>query len=264
METLSADRGARHLGGPNRSDQCHAPTVSAIQVIFVEDDDFYRQAVEGELVEAGFVVHAFKDGEPMFAAVAAGLTADVVVLDWGLESSLGIDLLSQMRERGWQSPVVFLTGRNSPVHERLALQRGAADFVDKSRGTSILAARLQLAVSQRRTFCSVASEEIFHCGRLTLRARTSRAYWDKADVGLTMAEFKIVHLLASNVGSFITYRQIYDCMHHVGFLAGSGEHGYRTNVRSAIRRIREKFKAQCPDFNEIQTYTSFGYRWGKP
>src|SRR6266700_2900174 len=152
METLGTDHGAHLSFGTIRSDQSPAPTESAIQVIFVEDDDFYRQAVGGELVEEGFVVHAFKDGEFMFAAVAAGLTADVVVLDWGLESTPGIDLLSQMRERGWQWPVVFLTGRNSPVHERLALQRGAADFVDKSRGTSILAARLQLAVSQRRTF----------------------------------------------------------------------------------------------------------------
>jgi two-component system response regulator ChvI len=70
-----------------------------------------------------------------------------------------------------------------------------------------------------------------------------------------------VQLLASNAGSFMTYRQIYDCMRHVGFVAGSGTEGYRTNVRSTMRRIRNKFKAQCADFNEIRTYTSFGYCW---
>jgi two-component system response regulator ChvI len=237
---------------------------SAIHVIFVEDDDFYRRAVETELVAEGFVVHAFEDGEPMLAAAASGLTGDVVILDWGLESALGIDLLSQMKERGLQWPVVFLTGRNSPVHERLALLRGAADFVDKARDMKILVERLRLAATRRRSPPTGSPEQNFHCGRLTLRPRTSRAYWDKADVGLTIAEFRIVHLLASHVGSFITYRQIYDCMRHVGFMAGSGEHGYRTNVRSAIRRIREKFKLLHPDFNEIQTYTSFGYCWGEP
>jgi len=195
--------------------------------------------------------------------VTAGLVADVVLLDWGLERTLGIELICQFRDRGLHWPVVFLTGRNSPVHERLAFQRGAADFVDKSRGTAVLAARLRLAVSHQHVLASSTAEETSHCGRLTLRARTNRAYWDRIDVGLTVSEFKIVHLLASNVGSFITYRQIYDCMHHVGFLAGSGEHGYRINVRSAIRRIREKFKTHCPDFNEIRTYTSFGYCWGK-
>jgi two-component system response regulator ChvI len=237
--------------------------ATTAHVIFVEDDDFYRLAVEAELTEEGFTVHSFEDGEPMLQAAAAGLVADVVLLDWGLERTLGIELICQMRERGLDWPVVFLTGRNSPVHERLAFQRGAVDFVDKSRGTAVLAARLRLAVNHQQGVSSSVAEETFHCGRLILRPRTNRAYWDRIDIGLTVSEFKIVHLLASNVGSFITYRQIYDCMHHVGFLAGSGEHGYRINVRSAIRRIREKFKTHSPDFNEIQTYTSFGYCWGK-
>jgi two-component system response regulator ChvI len=78
-----------------------------------------------------------------------------------------------------------------------------------------------------------------------------------------MAEFKAVQLLVSNVGSFITYRQIYDCMRGVGFVAGSGQNGFRTNVRSTVRRIRNQFKAQCDDFAEIQTYSSFGYCWAK-
>jgi two-component system response regulator ChvI len=51
-------------------------------------------------------------------------------------------------------------------------------------------------------------------------------------------------------------------MRGVGFTAGSGEQGFRTNVRSAIRRIRLKFKAVYREFDEIQTFTSFGYRWG--
>ena len=61
----------------------------------------------------------------------------------------------------------------------------------------------------------------------------------------------------------VTYRAVYDCMHHVGFIAGSGENGYRTNVRSSIKRIRNKFRAVDPSFAEIDNYPSFGYRWGK-
>ena len=46
----------------------------------------------------------------------------------------------------------------------------------------------------------------FHCGRLMLKPQVSRAFWDDADVDLTLTEFKIVHLLAANVGSYVTYR----------------------------------------------------------
>jgi two-component system response regulator ChvI len=103
----------------------------------------------------------------------------------------------------------------------------------------------------------------FHCGRLMLKPGVSRAYWDDCDINLTLTEFKIVHLLASNVGGYVTYRAVYDCMHYVGFIAGSGENGYRTNVRSCIKRIRNKFRAVDADFAEIDNYQSFGYRWGK-
>lgn len=239
-------------------------TSKMTRIIFVDDDDFYRQAVEDELTEHGFSVHSFDDGPPMLAAVAAGLTAEIVLLDWGLASTPGIEVLCELRKRGVDWPVVFLTGRNSPVYESVALKRGATDFVEKSRGTTVLAARLRLAASHHEHAAPPAVvEETSHCGRLSLRPCSSRVYWDGIDVGLTVTEFKIVYLLASNVGSFVTYRRIYDCVHHVGFLAGSGEHGYRTNVRSAIRRIRDKFRARFPDFDEIHTYTSFGYCWGK-
>jgi two-component system response regulator ChvI len=92
----------------------------------------------------------------------------------------------------------------------------------------------------------------------------SRAYWNGVDVGLTIGEYKIVHLLATSAGRYITYRAIYDRLTYEGFIAGEGHTGYRTNVRSAIRRIRNKFRACDPAFVEIENYTAFGYCWGSP
>ena len=102
------------------------------------------------------------------------------------------------------------------------------------------------------------------CGKLILRPDVGRASWDGVDVGLTHGEYNIVHLLASNVGRFVTYRAIYDRMHYEGFIAGSGGDGYRANVRSAVKRIRSKFREHDASFAEIENYNSFGYRWGKP
>jgi two-component system response regulator ChvI len=101
------------------------------------------------------------------------------------------------------------------------------------------------------------------CGKLLLRPDVSRAYWNDVDLGLTVGEYNIVYLLASNVGQYVTYRAIYDRLHYEGFLAGSGADGYRANVRSAIKRIRSKFWARDPTFAEIENYTGFGYCWGK-
>ncbi len=235
-----------------------------IRVAFVEDDDDFREAVTGELTDHGFEVQAFPEGSALLAALADGAAPEIIILDWNLPNMSGIDLLPRLQRDGINLPVVFLTGRSLPDYEKLAFDRGALDFVDKSRGVPILVHRLKLiAGAARKPVESQPAEYQFHCGRLMLKPGISRAYWDDVDVGLTLTEFKIVHLLASNVGSYVTYRAVYDCMHYVGFIAGSGENGYRTNVRSCIKRIRNKFRAIDSGFGEIDNYQSFGYRWGK-
>ena len=235
-----------------------------IRLIFVDDDDDYREAAAAELVDLGFVVETFADGASMLTSVADGIAADVIVLDWSLPMMSGIDLLPRLRREGVLLPVVFLTGRSSPSHENLAFDRGALDFVDKSRGVPILAKRIRVIVESSKRPAELEVDETLHSGRLMLKPRVSRAFWDTVDVNLTLTEFNIVRLLASNVGNHVTYRAVYDCMHHVGFIAGSGEHGYRTNVRSSIKRIRNKFRLVDPEFAEIENYPSFGYRWGRP
>ncbi|SKA30471.1 two-component system, OmpR family, response regulator ChvI [Enhydrobacter aerosaccus] len=236
---------------------------SRVRLILVDDDDDFREAASAELMDLGFEVTSFSDGAEMLGSIAEGnLSADVIVLDWGLPSLAGIDLLPRLRREGIQLPVVFLTGRTSLSHENLAFDRGALDFVDKSRGVPILAKRLRLIVESSKRPRELTVDETLHCGRLMLKPRVSRAYWDDVDVNLTLTEFNIVRLLASNIGNHVTYRAVYDCMHHVGFIAGSGEHGYRTNVRSSIKRIRNKFRLIDPNFDAIENYPSFGYRWG--
>jgi two-component system response regulator ChvI len=234
-----------------------------VRLAFVEDDDDYREAVTGELGDHGFAVESFSDGPALLGALAAGTEADIILLDWNLPGMSGIDLLPKLRRNGVSLPVVFLTGRSQPVYEKLAFDRGAVDFVDKTRGVPILVQRLRLIAGSAKTPGEPKIEGNFHRGRLLLKPGVGRALWDDSDINLTITEFKIVHLLASSVGKYVTYRAVYDCMHYVGFIAGSGENGYRTNVRSCIKRIRNKFRAIDPDFTEIENYQSFGYRWGK-
>lgn len=241
-----------------------AESAGIIRLIFVDDDDDYREAVGVELAERGFLVNSFADGASMLEFLAGGGCADIIVLDWSLPATSGIDLLPKLRRRGVVVPVVFLTGRGSPAHENMAFDRGALDFVDKMRGVEILAKRLRLIVEAgKRPAAAEPAGEVLHCGRLMLKPHVSRAYWDEIDVNLTLTEFNIVRLLASNVGAHLTYRAVYDCMHYAGFIAGSGEDGYRTNVRSSIKRIRNKFRAIDADFAEIENFPSFGYRWGR-
>jgi two-component system response regulator ChvI len=234
------------------------------RLLLVDDDEDYRETVAAELADHGFYVTTFGDAPPLMGHFDAGSTGDVIVLDWNLPSILGIDLLPMLRRRGVRIPVIILTGMSATIREVEALDRGAIDFVDKSRGVPVLAKRAQMIASATRVQGGTPAQDTVDYGSLVLRPRLCRAYWRGQDVGLTVTEFNIVHKLVENAGEHVSYRSIYDCVHHCGFIAGSGEDGYRTNVRSSIKRIRNKFRAVDTDFAEIENFLAFGYCWRKP
>lgn len=237
-----------------------------IHAVLMDDDDFYREAISTELNYLGVKVSSVSSAEPLLAHLATGAAAEVLVLDWELQSQLGIDLLPALRERGISLPVVFLSGAPRVASECAALDLGAVDFVDKARGAAILAKRLRLIVETHRvplpnTVDSPGGAPPIVLGKLRLNTDEARAYWDGSDAELTMGEFRVVHRLVSCAGDYVTYRSIYDCVQYAGFLAGTGEDGFRANVRSSIKRIRNKFRQLDEGFREIETYAAFGYRW---
>jgi two-component system response regulator ChvI len=234
-----------------------------IRVLFVEDDNEYRETLAGELSEQGFAVESFGDAASLLDSLDVAVEADIIILDWKLPKTLGIDLLPELRRRGVNLPVVFLTGHTLPANESVALERGASDFIGKARGIEVLVRRLRRVVEASKSVADLQADRSMVCGKLSLRPSVRRAYWDEVDLGLTMGEYNTVHLLASSLGCCVTYRSIYDRMTHEGFIAGNGDDGYRANVRSAIKRIRNKFRECDPAFVEIENYPAFGYCWGR-
>ena len=229
------------------------------RVVLVEDDDNYRVALEHELIERDFAVRSFADAVGLLAEAEVAATADVLLLDWTLPRLPGIDLLSQLMERGIRAPVAFLTGRALTANEHLAFDRGAADFIDKARGVEVLVGRLIRLIDTSRAQSAVRKDTVQRYGDLWLRI--GHTQWRGVDIDLTICEFNVVQLLASNVGQWVTYRQIYDRMHYVGFIAGNGDDGYQSNVRSTIKRIRNKFRANDPEFTAIHNHVGIGYCW---
>ena len=90
---------------------------------------------------------------------------------WQADSNClaGIDLLSQLRQRGVSVPVVFLTSHVQQANEKLAFERGAVDFIDKSRGVEILASRLRLVSETGKPTADFQADKMVACGKLVLR-----------------------------------------------------------------------------------------------
>jgi two-component system response regulator ChvI len=238
-------------------------TTTVSRVLLVEGDELRREALTDELAKQGFVVHGFSDGPSLMRSLDGNAHADIIVLNWWPSKTSGLDLLIQLRRQGIRVPVVFLTGQAFGAADGLAVDVGTVDFNEGAHNLDSFTRRLKRVIDAARPDPASPNDDLV-CGKLVLKPGISRAYWNGFDVGLTLGEYNIVHLLAEKAGHYVTYRSVYDRLHYEGFIAGSGEHGYRANVRSVIKRIRNKFRDCESTFAEIENYTSFGYRWRKP
>ena len=239
------------------------------RIAIVDDDDLFRESLGLNLAEEGFEVVDFAGGESVLDYLLSGNHADAVLLDWRMPGLDGPAVLRRLREAEIHVPVIFLTMLSDEVYEEAALKWGAVDFIDKSRRLPIILGRLRLITEGAKPIPAQASqpgaetalEGTLRRGPLELRQEIHRAYWRGGPVELTLSEFAIVRFIAVQTVGDVTYRQIYDVVRGRDFAAGYGSEGFRANVRSFIKRIRKKFRDVDPEFDRIENYPGFGYRW---
>jgi two-component system response regulator ChvI len=230
------------------------------RVLLVDDDALFRESLGQNLMDEGYDVASVDGGEAALGQLSRSEEVDAVLLDWRMPGLDGLGVLRLMRERGHSMPVLFLTALTDNVYEETALTLGAVDFISKSRSLSVILQRLLLIVDGRKR-ATAAGTELIRRGKLELRPLIGRAFWDSNRVELTLTEFTILQTLAETPKRDFSYREIYDLVRGEGFIAGWGEEGYRVNVRSFIKRIRQKFRAIDDEFDCIKNYSGYGYYW---
>lgn len=249
---------------PNDPEPGNTRAPTSARIVLVDDDASFLSALALNLEAEGYTVSPFNDPAVALATCSHGRHPDAFILDWNMPVMNGIELLGKLRDVGITAPVMLLTSLSQPVYEELALERGAVDFVDKTRSLSIILKRLDLILSGARagvTPVDSSAEAALQRGDLALRVEIKRALWKGKEVALSLGEFQIVWALAGRAGDDLSYRELYDLARGEGFVAGQGEEGYRANVRAMIKRIRKKFMEIDPGFDALENYAGFGYRW---
>jgi two-component system response regulator ChvI len=235
---------------------------NAGRVAIIDDEDLFRETLGLSLIDEGYEVTSLSSGPAALDYFAAGGHVDVILLDWRMPGMNGLEVLRGLRRAGNATPVIFLTMLSDDVYEEAALEGGAVDFIDKSRRLSILVKRIGLISEGARPAPEGRQHgDVMHLGRLELRFDINRASWAGRPIDLTLTEFKIIARLALRAGEDVSYREIYDLVHGKDFVAGSGDNGYRANVRTFIKRIRKKLRDVDPECENIHNYTGFGYRY---
>jgi len=239
------------------------------RAIIIDDDDLFRESLSHNLRDLEFEVMDFPNGQSALDHLASKDNwPDIILLDWKMPQMNGIEVLKTLRRSDIDVPVIFLTVLGDQIYEEAALAGGAVDFIEKSRSFTILRRRIELVISKSsdRSGGAAAEDEpaSLSVGPLTLNLKSHRAYWQGTEVDLSITEFRMVHLMASRPDQDVSYRELYDLVHGQGFHSGYGAEGYRGNIRTFIKRIREKFRRLDEGFADIENYPGFGYRWRSP
>jgi two-component system response regulator QseB len=142
-----------------------------LRLLLVEDDRSLAQMLVGLLTTEGYAVEHAPDGQ---RGLHLGLTRsyDLMVMDRGLPSIEGLDLIARLRSRGVTTPTLVLSALGNPSDRVEGLDAGAEDYLSKPFDVDELLARLR-ALSRRHR--DTARLLLLPGGRLDLDSRQVRA-----------------------------------------------------------------------------------------
>lgn len=219
-------------------------TAQAMNLLLVEDDSLLGKSVQRGFVDAGHQCNWVTGGEEALRQ-ANSEPFDVIVLDLMLPDMSGLDVLSQLRAAGNDSPVLILTALGSVDDRVTGLQSGADDYLVKPFAFAELAARLEALV--RRAARAPATE--LREGPLVLDLRRRRVLRDGHEVELTPTEFSLLEYLMRNANQTVTRKML--CEH----LWEADWEGVTNVIEVHINRLRAKVDR---GFDERLIYTVRG------
>lgn len=144
---------------------------AARTVCVVDDDDICREAIATLLQRKGFSVRAFGDAAGFLAAVESG-GVGCAILDFLLPDMSGLDIAAELRRRGHEVPVVFLSGEADIPTTVRAIKLGAVDFLTKPAPPERIVAVVEelLATAERGQVHAERQKEA-SCALATLTCR---------------------------------------------------------------------------------------------
>lgn len=211
----------------------------------VKTGDYLRQG----LTEAGFLVALARNGLDGHH-LAMTETFDLIILDVMLPDVDGWRIVQSLREAGQQTPVLFLTARDSVDDRVKGLELGADDYLVKPFAFAELLARIRTLL--RRGSTLTMSEQL-HVANLTLDLPKHRVTRAGRKINLSHKEFSLLELFARRRGEVLPRSLIASQVWDMNFDSD-------TNVIDvAIRRLRAKIDE---DFEPklIHTVRGMGYK----
>ena len=225
-------------------------SISAPKLLLVEDDRSLAELLEYRFESEGYTVRTTPDGDEALI-LAAEEAPDLVILDWMIEGTSGIEVCRRLRREKNTAhvPIIMLTAREAEDDRIRGLETGADDYLTKPFSPRELLARVGAVL--RRVRPALAGETIT-AGDLKLDPVAQRVErrGQKLQVGPT--EYRLLKFFIEHPRRVFSRGQLLDAVW------GTGSEIEERTVDVHIRRLRKAITIEnAPD--PIRTVRSSGY-----
>ena len=217
-----------------------------MRILIVEDEEGIAAFLKQGLEEESFAVDVANDGKNGLLMALSG-EYDLLLLDWMLPGISGIEICRQFRKQFQDTPVIFLTAKDTTDETVFGLQAGANDYIKKPFHFEELLERVRVQLRPKS-----GAHAIFELGNITLNTETHQVHKGDREIHLTQKEFALLEYLIRNKGKVCRRTRIIESVWDIHF-------DYNTSIIDVyINALRKKLELS-DDENYIRTVRGVGY-----
>ena len=221
------------------------------RILVVDDEASIRHILRTYLESAGFEVKCIDNG-PDALTWNRLEKPDLIVLDLNLPGMDGIEVAARIREES-DVYILMLTARGEEDDRVAGLRIGADDYLTKPFSPRELVARVEAVLRRQRDKKPVLSRQLTFAN-LSIDPDAHEATTPEGDLNLTVTEFQVLWLLASNAGRVLTREQLIDQVW------GEEFYGNDRVVDVYVGQVRRKLQ-DATDKILIETIRGVGYKF---
>jgi len=200
-----------------------------MRILIIEDEIKAAEYLRKGFSENGFVSDVANDGEDGLHLALTG-EYDLIILDVGLPERSGWSVISELRQKKKEMPVLFLTARDAVEDRIKGLELGADDYLVKPFVFSELLARVRTILRRG----PLRQPDVLTIGDLVVDLVRHKALRANQRLDLSPKEFALLSLLVRRAGEVVSRTLIAEQVWDMNFDSD-------TNVVDvAVRRLRAK------------------------
>ena len=224
--------------------------VTGAKLLLVEDDPALSELLEYRFRKEGFEVRSTPDGDEALV-MATEDAPDIVILDWMIEGTSGIEVCRRLRrdKQTAHVPIIMLTAREAEDDRIRGLETGADDYLTKPFSPRELLARVSAVL--RRIRPALAGETIA-VGSITLDPVAHKVTRQGQELEMGPTEYRLLKFFMESPGRVFSRGQLLD-----GVWGTECDIELRT-VDVHIRRLRKAIEVEGAE-DPVRTVRSAGY-----